>query len=516
MATREPSTARIPTTRSSVSTGIAFSFQKAYDGQNQFNFPGAAQGYETHGSSTSFDVNAGVYYEDYPTLNVALGRSFSNYEVLGSAGNGEADGRMFSATSSYSLAGFNLTGGYNNTRTGNSLPVVAGFNLADKVNAYQHSYHVAANRRLLDWAHWGAGYSRGHVNSDYVQNPASGSFQVVDSVLSMNPVQKLSMNVHVDYTDNFSAQVLSGIVGGSKSSSTNNPLTLESISNYLTYGTDASYSLMRNLVVQGRVDHREQSSSFSKEGASSNVATTSTGYSHTLLGGNIGGSYGVSWYKTNQNQGAVGQSLSGSYNRSLLGWNTGVGAHYAENVATALVGYTSSGYGMNASVGHSLWRGWNFSMGGNMGRSQTNGLGDSRAFASSYSGSISAPRFSVSGTYGRNYGNSLPFGNGGGGGVLPGTIFFQGNSWGVGFGTTPIRHLRISATYSHMQYHSDNVNTLTESLTNRFESKTEYRWRQMTFNGGYAYLSQGIGATFKTPDKVNVFYVGVTRHFDIF
>ena len=38
----------------------------------------------------------------------------------------------------------------------------------------------------------------------------------------------------------------------------------------------------------------------------------------------------------------------------------------------------------------------------------------------------------------------------------------------------------------------------------------------MTFNGGFAHISQGIGALFNNPDKINVVYFGVSRHFDIF
>jgi hypothetical protein len=67
-----------------------------------------------------------------------------------------------------------------------------------------------------------------------------------------------------------------------------------------------------------------------------------------------------------------------------------------------------------------------------------------------------------------------------------------------------------------MQYHTDNVTTITDSLTDRFEVKSEYRWRQMSFNGGFAHIAQGIGVTFNNPDTLNVVYFGVSRHFDIF
>ena len=67
-----------------------------------------------------------------------------------------------------------------------------------------------------------------------------------------------------------------------------------------------------------------------------------------------------------------------------------------------------------------------------------------------------------------------------------------------------------------MQYHTDNFSSITDSLSNRFEIRSEYRWRQMTFNGGYARISQGIGANFNNPDTLKVIYFGVSRHFDVF
>ena len=39
----------------------------------------------------SFDVNAGVYFEDYPTLNISVGKSVSDFEVLGTDTTGSGD-----------------------------------------------------------------------------------------------------------------------------------------------------------------------------------------------------------------------------------------------------------------------------------------------------------------------------------------------------------------------------------------------------------------------------------------
>jgi hypothetical protein len=500
-------------------TPIEFNFQKAYDAQNQLNFPGTTGTYETRGNSTSFDVNAGVYYEDYPTLNVSFGKSVSNYDVLSSDITGSSDARMFTVGSTYQWEGFNLTGRFNNSRIGNTLPVAAGFR-GEKVNSYQNGFQFGGNRRLLDWMHWGASYSRNHVDTDYVLNPTNATYSVVNSDLNMTPTSKLTVNLFTNYSSNLNAQILSGAIGGVQGTTTQTtPVTTNQLASYLDYGANAGYAFTREFTVTARVDRREQDYSLGRSNISSNVFSSGASYSRPLLGGNLGAHYGFSWFDTSvARTGATGHSASLSYTRSVLGFNAGAGGQYSHNVATALVGYTQDGYGVNLSLGHGLWRGWNAGVGGTYGKTQVNGLNDGRSMIQSYNATLSAPRFSVSGNYSKNYGDSLPFGTGGGSvpPIIPGLIFYRGNSWGAAAGIVPKRRWTISAAYSHMQYHTDNLSAITDSLTDRFEIRSEYRWRQMSFNGGFAHISQGIGATFNNPDSINVIYFGISRHFDIF
>jgi len=499
-------------------TPIEFNFQKAYDAQSQLNFPGTTGTYETRGSSTSFDVNAGIYYEDYPTLNVAFGKSVSSFDVLGSDTTGSGDSRFFTTSSSYTLAGFDLGGRFNLSRIGNTLPSASGFN-GEKVNAYQRGFTLSGNRKLLDWMRWGTSYSRNHVDTDYVLNPTDSNFSVVNSDLTMTPTSKLSVNVFTNYSSNVNAQIISGIVSGTSTGGAPTLQTRDVLSNYLDYGANAGYSFTHRLTATARIDRRQQDYSQSNATITSDVFSSGLSYSKGFLGGNIGAHYGFSWFDTNAgNAGATGHSASLSYTRDILGFNAGVGGQYSHNVATALVGYSQDGYSGNVSLAHPLWRGWNVGLGGTYGKNRINGLNEGKSSVQSFNATLSAPRFSVSGSYTKNYGDSLPFGTGSGSvpPIIPGLIFYQGDSWGIAGGLNPTRRLHITATYSHTQYHTDNLAAITNSLSNQFQTRAEYRWRQMTFNGGYARISQGIGATFNNPDTLKVIYFGVSRHFDVF
>lgn len=502
-------------------TPIEFNFQKSFDAQNLLNFPGTTGSYESRGNSTSFDVNAGIYYEDYPTLNVSFGKSVSNYQVLGTDADGSGDSRFVTIGSSYTLAGFDLSGRFNSNRIGTTLSPVSGFN-DEKINSYQRGFTVSANRRLLDWMRWGSTYSRTHFDTDYKLNPTNSTFSVVNSDLSMTPTSKLSVNVFTNYSSNLNAQIISGIVAGTQSGGATAQPTLATtdvLSSYLDYGANAAYSFTRRLTWTARVDRRAQSYSQSNIETTSDIFTSGMSYSKDLLGGSFGVHYGFSWFNADPgNSGLTGHSASASYTRDVLGFNTGVGVQYARNVASALTGYSQDSYSGNLNVAHRLWRGWNAAVGGSYGKSNINGLNEGQSSIETLNASISAPRFSISGNYSKNSGDSLPFGSGVTPlpPVIPGLILFRGTSWGAAAGFNPKRRLHITASFSHMQYHTDNINTITDTLSDRFEIRSEYRWRQMSFSGGFAHIAQGIGTTFNNPDTLNVVYFGISRHFDIF
>ena len=114
-------------------------------------------------------MNAGVYFKDDPTLNISVGKSVSDFEVLGTDTTGSGDSRFLTMGTSYTLAGFDLSGRYVSNRIGNTLPAVSGFH-GEKVNSYQKGVTVSATRKVLDWMRWGGTYSRNHVDTDYVSS----------------------------------------------------------------------------------------------------------------------------------------------------------------------------------------------------------------------------------------------------------------------------------------------------------------------------------------------------------
>jgi len=95
-------------------------------------------------------------------------------------------------------------------------------------------------------------------------------------------------------------------------------------------------------------------------------------------------------------------------------------------------------------------------------------------------------------------------------------VLYGGSSYSVGGGFHPNRRLTITGDFASARYRTNNVTSISDNLLRRYDLKTEYRFRQMMLLGGYSHVTQGVGASFSTPAVFDYFYVGVSRHFDLF
>lgn len=524
-------------------TPIEFSFEKAYDYEGQFNIPGSPLGYETLGNGQAFSITGGLLFPDYPTVQVSYGQSSSDYRVLADNLTGGGNSRLFSVSSGYELAGFRLGALYSNMRMTQEIPLVFGFTLRPEETNTVSTATFTASRQLFNWASFNTSFSHTYLNTDFGSTLNDNSYNTLNSAVTMAPTRRLNMGFNFNWSSNLSAQTLNGLLSSgaigpvapaaavtagssttAAASSTATAPTLlrtETVTDYLDYGGRVSYALAKNLFADGSVEHRSQqlSGGFESSGTTSQAGI---GYTHSLLGGTIGGHYGFFWYENLGSTHGNGHSLTGSYSRSIEGWNMSVGGQYSQAIATALIGITQTSFGGNLSAARRLSKDWGVSFSAALSKSSLNGQTGTDVMASNYTASLSARRFSVSGGYSKNNGSSFPLAGGlvpvaGPGQVLlPGLVLYRGDSYSIGAGWTPKRKLNINGSFSKMQYHTDNLATSSDSRITRLDVKSEYHFRQMSFTGGYTYLSQGLGLTFANPSAIHVIFFGVTRHFDIF
>ncbi len=143
-----------------------------------------------------------------------------------------------------------------------------------------------------------------------------------------------------------------------------------------------SYKFADNLFALASVNYIQQS----YLGSSYN-GTTVTGtvtYWKQVWGGVFSSSFSVSdSVNSTTNQSNLGFAALANYSRQIGGWNVSGSGNYSQSQQTALIGYTTSGFGFNGNVGHKLGRwGWNAGAGGSKSLLNVPGYGNSSQFYS--------------------------------------------------------------------------------------------------------------------------------------
>ncbi len=142
----------------------------------------------------------------------------------------------------------------------------------------------------------------------------------------------------------------------------------------------------------------------------------------------------------------------------------------------------------------------------------------------SYSTSLGARRLTLAASYAKTNGYGLLSGNGITlppnlpPGVIPPEwlLLYGGSGYSFSVGTTPVRRLSVSASFSRAD--SNTVNGLIFSANHNEQVFTNgnYQFRKLTFTGGYGRLVQGFSASGVPASNVNSIYFGVSRYFNFF
>lgn len=498
-------------------TPVDVSYSRDWNSEGTFTVPGAL-GFTTNGHSQSFSVGAGAYFEGFPTVHASFSLMDNGYTLLGSGQEGSSRGRSFTVGSTYARWGFNFNGSYGTTHLEQHTPLVFNTPLMTDWTTDQSTFQVGANRQLWKGAQFSTSYARTSFVTDYVGQSTDATYDTVSANLGWRPTEKLALGASSNYTTNFGAYYLGAVVPGSPNPPPNFvPLFRDS--KYFIYGARATYLFSQAITFDGGVNRSSQE--FLGVRFDTTNVNSGAGYRHALWGGQFATHYGISLYSAPANdQSAVGQSASASFSRDVADWRSTFGVQYNTNVMTAVLGYTQTGYGFNASSSRHFGE-WFLTFAGRVGKNSINGTSLADALATSYSATVSRRKYSFNGSFSRNSGQSLPTVNGLVPSPVPGPIpglliFYSGRSYSFGGSYQPARRWKINGSYLNSVYETDNLEAISDNMVRRLDFRTEYTWRQMQIRGSYTYLRQGIGTSFNTPQTVNAIYFGISRHFDLF
>jgi hypothetical protein len=95
-------------------------------------------------------------------------------------------------------------------------------------------------------------------------------------------------------------------------------------------------------------------------------------------------------------------------------------------------------------------------------------------------------------------------------------VLYNGKSYAVGIGSSPIRGLTLSATYAKALSGTNTNSTLSNNNYENMYFLLTYQLRKLSFQTGYLRLVQGFSASGTPPALTGSFFVGISRWFNFF
>ena len=523
-------------------------YSAAFNSTGNYGIPGISS-LDTNGNSQNFGINWNAFVPGLPTLSVGYQQGNNNYSLYGTNETGSANFRSFNLTSSYSLLGFGLTGGFSHGVSDALIPGVIIGDQTATTNSDTTSYVFDVSHPLPWSGTFSSGFNRTDLNSDYLGYTFNGSIDVFNTSIGLHPTPKLSFSLGASYTDNLSGSLYQAIVpagsGSAFTSATGTSSTgtvlnqasnntgntsnvvgvqqtsLEESSHGLNIFLNSAYSFAPNLQAQALFERREQT--FAGESFGSNLYGGGVYYNRNLAGGYLGASVNVfdsTADTSSQNQ--LGFAMNTTYGRRIGAWQLSVSASYVQNVQTYLVTYNTSAYSFSGNISRRLGTGWYWTASAGAGRTGLTAQPGSDNSSESFSTTLGRRKYGFGATYAKSEGTSLASG----GGliptplppIIPGNLLvgYGGTSYSVSASAAPTRHLNASLSYVKSRNNFNNVGLYSWNNYEQANAYFQYQFRQLGVNGGYTRLVQGFSASGLPPASISSFYIGVYRWFNFF
>ncbi len=493
----------------------AVSYTRDYNSSGNFAIPGVPD-VTTHGNSDNLGVRWGVNLPDLPTFSAFYNQSRGSASLYGSNETSSASSRSFGVQSQYNLEGFHLNGNYNHSTTLSEVPAFLQ-SLGESSNSTSDNYSFGVSHKLPLSGTASAGFNHSDFNAEAGNYNLQGTVNNAFANVGLNPSTKLSLTGNLNYVDNLAANLTQVLLTGSIPGQ----LFTSSGSHSLDINWIATYQLPFDIAANGMIDRRDQS--FLGQTYTSWMFGGGLSTTHSLWGGLITGMFRLADFRTdgvagNSGTNALSVICNGNYSRDVGRWRFTGNLSYSQNQQTLLVSYLTSFYNYGASVYHPIWRlRWSAAYAGShSGFVQQAGTGNSSHSFSTNLGSrhvTAGAGFSTS----NGIGVLTPVG------VVPlpvpnltQQILFGGKNYNFSLGSSPVRRLILSASYSFSHGNTSSPGLASSYDTKSLNALVQYRFRQMGFTGGYSRLQQGFSLSGGRPFDGSTFYVGINRWFDFF
>jgi hypothetical protein len=488
-----------------------------YDGEGNYSVPGIGN-YRTNGNGQTFGVGWSGNPTGLPSFTAGYEQGSSDYSIYGVSGQDHSQFRSAFATSAYSVAGFNLGGGYRYQDGSYTVPEILTGESIPGSQSDSTTYNFNMSHALaLDGNTW-ATYTRSTTGYNALGSTESQTADIVSGGIEVKPTHKLSGEIGADYDDNLAGTVLqTANTAGSLL-----PLTLPEEKSYSwgMYG-QTQYTVFDGLYFTGNITHRQQL--FLGTAYNSTAYSGGATYGHDVLGGRFSSSTIVTESQLSGNTGSMLGILSTAiYIRQFGKWNISGSGGYSRNTQTLLIAYTTSGYNFTTSATRRIRNlTWNGSASGS--KSVVNQFQSTNSLSQSYSTGLSHRWLGVSGGYSKSSGMGLftaqgiaPLPTGVPPTLLPTSVLYGGRTYSIGVGSSPKRGFIFSGNFADSRTNTQNGSSSSFNHTQEANAYLQYKFRKLFFTAGYSRLLQGFSASTLPPALVNTYYVGISRWFNIF
>jgi hypothetical protein len=493
----------------------SISYNKSYNSSGIFGLPGFPN-YTTHGNGDSLSVGWGVNKPGLPNLSFSFLEGHTDYSLYGETSDSTSAFHSFNVHANYLIAGFNVYGGYVNSASQSQFPQIFTDDQPETADSGNNSFNFGASHKLPWYGSFTANYNHSDFTSDFANTSYSGAIDTVNVGLTSHPLTNLDLGLSGNYTNNLLGALYENILTSGGVIQQNTPGTASTSADIDGF---ASYKFTQHIFGLTSIEYRQQSylgSSFN-----GTVMSGSITYWKHIFGGTFSSVFGISANQNNTTSGTTMGLLSVvNYSRQIGVWTISGSGNYTQSAQTALIGYTTSGFGYGGSIGRKMGRyTWNASVGGATSVLNLPGYGNS---SQSFSTSVTGRKIGVNASYNKSNGNSLlsatglvstPLGP-----VLVPTdlIFYGGHAYGIGIGSNPVRRLQLTASYSRSFSNTLSGTTGSNNMNESLNARVSYNFRQLALNAGYSKFVQGFSASGLPPDMVGSYYFGISRWFNFF
>ena len=505
------------------------SYNRLYNGTSEFGVPGSDIGLANHTNTQNFAIGWSALIPNKPTLIASYSINNTDSNIVGEEGNNNATDKTLMLFSNYKIDGWRLTGQFlhrNNDAT-----------LADLTNAEGGDTHsnstvntfTTTAQHYLPWTgsfsanYLHQGYSDQYEDVQATGNTDSGSSSGASNSLNANanfhPTEKFGVSFNASYNDNLLGDIPQSVLD------TGTPLDMKSLGSFnsVLVGSDAYYQLLSNLGLHANISHTYQT--FLGESYSATQFTGSANYNfeHSLLRGLT---FSFSLVDTAEQESNTGLGFVGilNYYRKFSGWEVSGNFSYSQNVATALLVYTSSSYNYLGSIKRRFSDRAQWLLGYSGARTGITNSGATSSAQRAFTG-LFYRSYNLNAFYDKSNGEAIFTASG----LVPVTVTlptqvlngsefsnYKSSGWGFGGGAEPVRRLIVSASYS--KGNGSTIDPLLSIYNNNtlINSMMLYQLRKVNLHAGYTRLMQNLGVTGATPVRLTSYYVGITRWFNFF